>query len=132
VTIGYHPTQAHVAEAAAEKGLPPPTLSCNNGAGKWGSPFHLFDYGLAELSAGDATPDGLEAAFVTSVPPGKQQVLTMPKAKNVSMVYSPAFEALIRASVAWSYALGGNMMVPWDIYLPTPHAARYWGICIIT
>ena len=75
-----------MAEAASQKGLDPPTFSCNNGDGKWGSPYHLFDYGLGELSAGDATPDGLEAAFVSQVPPGKQQVLTMPKATNVTMV----------------------------------------------
>ena len=75
----------------------------------------------------------------------------MPKSSNVSLVESAAFTALIRASIAYSYALGAHMMVPceppryrWhlgcivlkmpavlfmagDIYLPTPHAARYFG-----
>ena len=26
-----------------------------------------------------------------------------------------------------AYALGANMFTPWDIYLPTPHADRYYG-----
>lgn len=34
---------------------------------------------------------------------------------------------LIRTSIAYSYALGAQMMAPWDIYLPTPHAQRYYG-----
>lgn len=46
--------------------------------------------------------------------------MTMPKVSNVSLVNSPAFAVLIRTSIAFAYALGGNMMAPWDIYLPTP------------
>ena len=44
----------------------------------------------------------------------------MPKLSNVSLVNSPVFAVLIRTSIAFAYALGGNMMAPWDIYLPTP------------
>ena len=47
-------------------------LSCNGGGG-WGA--HLAcDLALAELSAADATPEGLHALFVDTVPAGKQQV----------------------------------------------------------
>ena len=38
--------------------------------------------------------------------------MTMPKSSNVSLVESAAFTALIRASIAYSYALGAHMMVP--------------------
>ena len=38
--------------------------------------------------------------------------MTMPKSSNVSLVGSAAFTALIRASIAYSYALGAQMMVP--------------------
>ena len=54
--------------------------------------------------------------------------MTMPKHHNVTLVNSAAFTVLIRTSIAYSYALGSQMMVPWDIYLPTPHAARYYGL----
>ena len=37
------------------------TYSCNNG-GQWTTPYSLFDYGLGELSAQDATPEGLGKA----------------------------------------------------------------------
>ena len=37
------------------------TYSCNNG-GRWTTPYPLFDYGLGELSAHDATPEGLGKA----------------------------------------------------------------------
>ena len=46
----------------------------------------------------------------------------------MTLVNTPAFAVLIRTSIAFSYALGAQMMVPWDIYLPTPHAARYYGL----
>lgn len=101
------------------------SLSCNAGGG-W--PTHMAcDFVLGELSAADATPDGLEAIFWTSLPPGKAQVMTMPKHHNTTLVESPAFEVLIRTSIAYTYALGSNMMAPWDIYLPTPQADRYYG-----
>jgi hypothetical protein len=53
--------------------------------------------------------------------------MTMPKSKNATEDGSETFVRLVRRSVAQSYALGGNMMVPWDIYLPTPAALRYYG-----
>ena len=102
-------------------------LSCNNGGKRWAPPLGACSYGLGELSASDAKPDTLEAMFQLLPPPGKMQVVTMPKATNVSLVEKPAFTTLIRTSIAYSYALGGNMMVPWDIYLPTPDAERYYG-----
>ena len=101
------------------------SLSCNSGGG-W-STHMACDFVLGELNAADATPDGLEAIFWTELPQGKAQVMTMPKHHNTTLVNSPAFEVLIRTSIAYTYALGSNMMAPWDIYLPTPQADRYYG-----
>jgi hypothetical protein len=101
------------------------SLSCNGGGG-W-STHMACDYVLGELNAADATPQGLENIFWTELPDGKAQVMTMPKHHNKTLVESPAFEVLIRTSIAYTYALGSNMMAPWDIYLPTPQAERYYG-----
>jgi len=103
----------------AKAGTP---LSCNNG-GRWSTPYHLCDYGLGELSKSGATPGGLEAIFRSGVPPGRVQVMTMPKAANITA----ADTNLVRWAIATATALGSNMIVPWDIYLPTPDAARYFG-----
>ena len=48
----------------------------------------------------------------------------MPKAP---VIREPQDVPAIRKSIAYAYALGGNMLVPWDIYLPTPDAKRYFG-----
>jgi hypothetical protein len=125
VTEAYlHSLRDHIDEKASALGRTT-SLSCNKGAG-WQT-LMACDYVLGELSASDATPEGLEAIFVILLPAGKSQVMTMPKSKNVSLVNSPAFEALIRTSIAYTYALGSNMVAPWDIYLPTPTADRYYG-----
>lgn len=57
----------------------------------------------------------------------------MPKSSNVSYWYSPDGTRTIRATIAMAYSLGGNMFIPWDIYLPvpaanyTPKTGRYYG-----
>ena len=72
----------HLDEAAAALGRRT-SLSCNGGGG-WN--HHMAcDFVLAELNAGDATPAGLEAIFVEELPPGKAQVMTMPKHHNVTI-----------------------------------------------
>jgi hypothetical protein len=123
--------RVHVDATAATLGRPPVTLSCNNG-GYWTTPAVpslLFDYGMGELNALDATPEGLDTILTWGLPAGKQQVLTMPKTENETLTYSLAFTALIRASIAYTYASGAQMMVPWDVYDPgrTDPGARYYG-----
>jgi hypothetical protein len=78
---------------------------------------------MGELPMRDATPGGLRFIFVDDVPSGKKQIMTMPKAPNITA----ADKLLIRSSIAESYALGSQVLVPWDIYLPTPRAQRYYG-----
>ena len=117
--------RGHINEKAAALGRTT-SLSCNGGSG-WKTRM-ACDFVLGELNAGDATPEGLEAIFTTLLPVGKAQVMTMPKHHNVTLVNTPAFAVLIRTSIAYAYALGSQMMAPWDIYLPTPHATRYYGL----
>ena len=97
-------------------------LSCNNG-GYWNTVYEQCDYGIGELNMRDATPGGLRYILVDTVPPGRLQVMTMPKAASIT----PHDKLEVRRSVAESYALGAPMIVPWDIYLPTPNASRYFG-----
>jgi hypothetical protein len=97
-------------------------LSCNNG-GQWDDIYSSFDYGMGELSMHDATPGGLRYIFVDGVPVGKKQIMTMPKSKNITV----NDQQVIRLSIAQSYALGSQVLIPWDIYLPDPLPERYYG-----
>ena len=101
-------------------------LSCNNG-GRWSRPFSSCDAGLGELQSSTATPEGLEAIFSVLPPSGRSQIMTMPKTSNLTLVKSASFTNLIRATIAFAYAIGGHIVVPWDIYLPAPDAPRYFG-----
>ena len=49
--------------------------------------------------------------------------MTMPKEATITA----ADVELTRFTFATAYALGGNMLGPWDVYLPAPSAPRYWG-----
>jgi len=132
VTKKYlHTLKEHLDQTAASLPTPRTTsLSCNKGQGGWAMTM-ACDFILGELSAKDATPEGLEAMFTHQpagqLPYGKSQVMTMPKVKNVTLVETEAFEVLIRTATAYAYALGTNLVAPWDIYLPTPDASRYYG-----
>jgi hypothetical protein len=98
-------------------------LGCNNG-GIWSATTDLScDFGMGELPKHAATPAGLEAIFRDTVPAGRQQLMTMPK----EGIITPSDVLLTRWAIATAYALGGNMLAPWDVYLPTPSAARFWG-----
>ena len=87
----------------------------------------MWEGGMGELRAGDANPGGLREIFVDNVPPGNGQLMTMPKDGNVSDMVSAAGTRRTRRALAQSFALGGGMLVPWDVYLPTPDARRYYG-----
>ena len=123
--------KSHLDATAAALPTPRTTaLSCNKGQGGWAMTM-ACDFILGELAAKDATPEGLEAFFTPQpagmLPHGKSQVMTMPKMSNATLVATEAFEVLIRTATAYAYALGTALVVPWDIYLPTPEATRYYG-----
>eukprot|EP00750_Incisomonas_marina_P020906 INCI4111.10.p2 GENE.INCI4111.10~~INCI4111.10.p2 ORF type:complete len:465 (+),score=82.68 INCI4111.10:132-1526(+) len=125
-TVSYiDAVRARIAAASNSSLSPPATpLSCNNG-GTWVEEVYRHcDYGLGELPMSQANPASLREIFVYGVPEGKKQVMTMPKA---GVIQEPQDVPTIRAAIAYAYALGGNMLVPWDIYLPTPQALRYFG-----
>ena len=121
--------RAHT-NAAAGRNI---TFSCNNG-GRWGNrstpwgPFNLFDFGIGELAKSQANPGGLYEIFVSAVPQGKKQVMTMPKAKNITAADVP----LIRWSIAYAYALGANIMVPWGSQDSAEHFCRSSGAALHT
>jgi hypothetical protein len=119
----------HIAlNARAPAGAPPVVVSCNNGADLWDAVTRTCEFGMGELAAELCTPDRLADMFLTEgeggkLPVGKKQVVTMPKAHAIGT----ALKVRTRQAVATVYALGGNMLVPWDIYLPTPNAERFFG-----
>ena len=41
--------------------------------------------------------------------PGKMQVMTMPKTANASLTRTAGFATLVRATIAYAYALGGQV-----------------------
>ena len=119
-TRRYHvELQAHVSATAGHH----VAFSGNNGVRGWPSPYDLMDVGIGELPKCATNPGGLRHVFVDELMPGKQQALTMPKEAPITA----ADVFLTRWAIAFSYALGGNMLVPWDIYLPDPNADRFFG-----
>ena len=71
----------------------------------------------------------LHAMFVADLPARqgaqqKQQVLTMPKGLRLKDWHTPQATTLVRAAIAVSYALGGHMLVPWDVEIP---GGRYYA-----
>ena len=119
-----HTLRSHL---EADKSDSPTTMSANNG-GSWASPYHLFDYGIGELELNIGTQmtllRRLHALFVADVPAGKQQVLTMPKGLELKEWLTLQGAAIVRATIAVSYALGGHILVPWDAEFS---GGRYYG-----
>lgn len=93
-------------------------MTCNNGS-RWTFPYHLFDYGVSELSHHDAHPDRIRTKLTQAAALGKAQVFTL-VSDSVP---------LNRRMIAASYANGGHLLVPWDVYLrSTPQGSdRYYG-----
>jgi hypothetical protein len=99
-------------------------ISSNNGGG-WGTPYDLFDFGIAELSAhpSRANPAALRARILDATRRGKTQAFTMPKPHGRDV--GPGDVAITRKLIAAAYACGSHMLVPWDIYMGS--RARYFG-----
>lgn len=106
-------------------------ISANNG-GSWGTPFDLFDFGLGELTvsarcnafarAGDPAAGlggpCLAAIATQAIAAGRPQMMTMPKYDPPLALNETFVRAATRATIAQGYALGVNVLVPWDIYMP--------------
>jgi hypothetical protein len=122
-TVAFH--QWWRAELDRQAGRPV-AVSCNNGAQKW-TPIQLvFDACIGELRAKDATPAHLHAVMEVARSHGRTQAVTMPLEEGGEQE-TPAWVRLTRRTIATMYALGGHIEMPWDTYLPTPDAQRYFG-----
>lgn len=96
-------------------------FSSNNYTGSWQSPYDLFEFGMAELPERDANPKTLYQKFADARRRGKAQLFTLvPKALDGSEV------GLTRRVIATSYACGGHLIVPWDVYTGSDRP-RYYG-----
>lgn len=100
-------------------------VSCNNGVRWWSKIEEVFDYCIGELSAAHATPEYLYDAMKIAASHGKTQSVTMPLQKQNEL--TPEWLLLIRQSIAAVYAVGSHIEMPWDTYLPTPDAQRFFG-----
>lgn len=122
-TVAFH--QWWRAELDRQAGRPV-AVSCNNGAQKW-TPIQLaFDSCIGELRASEATPAHLHATMKQARSHGRTQSVTMPLEPGGEQE-TPAWVRLTRRTIATMYALGGHIEMPWDTYLPTPDAQRYFG-----
>jgi hypothetical protein len=126
-TVGWlTELKAYIDRSAAELKLPTPLPFSANNNGVWSDTYAMFDLAIGELSQLSSNPKGLRQIVVTHVPPGKQTVLTMPKWDNATFAYSAQGIANIRWAIAYTYSNGGNMLAPWDNYLPGS-TERFYG-----
>jgi len=82
------------------------TVSCNNSRGRTGWPFDKFGFGMAEIHSDTLTPTWLAEFLQRGEQAGRPQVCTL-VANDM---------AATRSAIAWSYACGGHMIVPWDVW----------------
>lgn len=100
-------------------------VSSNNAGGTWGTPYDLFDFGIAELSAhpSRANAAALRERVLDATRRGRTQLFTMPKPHG--RAFQPGDVARTRKAIATAYACGSHMLVPWDIYMGS--RPRYFG-----
>lgn len=101
-------------------------VSCNNGVHSWTDVELEFDYWIGELSARQARPEHLHHAMRKAASLGRTQTVTMPLRREGEQE-SPEWVRHTRQTIATVYATGGHIEMPWDTYLPTPDAQRYFG-----
>lgn len=90
-------------------------FSCNNFDIRWRSPYNLFDYGVCELPARSQNPGAIYTKMREALALGKVQVVTL-HCEDVP---------LSRKLIGTVCALGGNPIVPWDVWIKGEH--RYYG-----
>jgi len=96
-------------------------FASNNYRGSWEFPCNLFEIGMAELPERDATPLVLYERYRESRALQKHQIFTLvPQATDGSEI------PLTRRVIASCYALGGHLIVPWDVYTGS-QKPRYYG-----
>jgi len=101
-------------------------VSCNNGVSQWTDIEQAYDYCIGELASSHANPEFLYAAMGKAAALGKTQSVTMPL-RRTGEQEAPEWVRHTRQTIATVYATGGHIEMPWDTYLPTPDAQRYFG-----
>ncbi|MCR9289236.1 MAG: hypothetical protein NXI23_17830 [Bacteroidetes bacterium] len=85
----------------------PIAFSCNNFRGDWELfPHDFFDYGIAEAPIRRGNPEYIYAALRETRRRGKAQIFSFVSDKTW----------LIQKVLASTYASGGNLLVPWDVW----------------
>lgn len=77
--------------------------------------YRWFDYGIAELYAPDQNPKFIFDSVRRAEELGKRQAFTLVSTDVL----------LNRQVMAYSYAVGGHMVMPWDVYVP--NSPRFFG-----
>ena len=121
-TTEFHRWNRHQLNLHAGRTVP---MSCNNSVHGFDGEYSLFDYAVGELWYQDARPDHIYEIMRQAEDASKMQVLTMPKKRSPD--HTPEWERLTRQSTAMAYACGGNILAPFDIYLPIATPTRYYG-----
>lgn len=100
-------------------------VTCNNGVRDWSEIELVFDSCIGELNAADAEPSYLYEAVRKAASFNRGQTVTMPLRSDPKE--TPDWITHIRKTIAVVYAVGGHIEAPWDTYLPTPKADRFFG-----
>ena len=121
-TIAYHKWWREEINRHAGRHVP---VSSNNAGKDFTSVYQPFDFWIGELNAKHTTPEFIHDLARQVARLGKGQILTMPLRHSTDV--TPDWKCDIRNVIATTYAVGLHMEAPWDTYLPTPEAARYFG-----
>jgi hypothetical protein len=102
--LEFHQSMKAKAEIIAGRAVP---FSTNNFDGDWQLfPFNFFDFGLAELPERRSSPEYIYASVREARQLGKAQVYSFTTDKTW----------MLQKMIAATYASGGNMLVPWDVW----------------
>lgn len=102
--LAFHKKMKQKAEAFTGRHVP---FSCNNFRGDWELfPHGFFDYGIAEAPVRRGNPEYIYASLRETRKRGKAQVYSFVSDKSW----------LVHKVLASTYASGGNLLVPWDVW----------------
>ena len=90
-------------------------FSCNNYNGSTNFPAALFDFGIAELPEKQANPLNIYRTLHQAATRGWAQLFTLVSTNCT----------ITRQAIALTYAAGGHLIVPWDVYIG--NSPRYFG-----
>ncbi len=116
------------AEATALNGGTPVPFSCNIGSNfSWGEGNYnsWVDYAMPESRIDNISARIIRDSLRSGESKGKGLLISPPRYDAPAP--GPDYVDLTRKSIASTYALGGVMMVPWDVWQNYPDSFRYYG-----